>query len=65
MKKIRAYKGQIKELHEMETIQLENYTSWVEQYLEWCCDADGRVSAYDRMSKQAQPYFDELERRKK
>lgn len=45
--------------------QIESYLSWCQEYLEWCLDADGRVSSYDRMCNVIEKYSTELEKRKK
>ncbi len=62
-RKIRPYKGKVSDPKLMTTQSIKAYLRWCEEYLEWCLDSDGRVSAYDRMANTMSPYHEELEKR--
>ena len=62
---MKPYNGKLTDPAKMRTVSLIKYLKWCEEYLDWCLRDDGRVNAYDRMTKSMMPYQDELHCRMK
>ena len=63
MKKQPIYRGKVTLPADMPLKSLMKYVKYCEDYMEWCCDADGRTNAYDRMARDGSPYVEDLEKR--
>lgn len=57
------YRGKSLPPEKMNLKQLEAYIQYGNDYMEWCCQEDGRVNSYDRMGKELDPYVAELKLR--